>query len=283
MAKSKKKARAPKRTKASKRLARYQSKLDTLRKYVAGFDAAKYDKLYSTAPRTEGGKTAKRRSLARFNARFRQLKPFVTRALKRVEPRGKNAALKIEALREYAGVPKIKGLRAVPVEITAKTAKVTVSARGRVSVKQGRVKETVYRLPRKPRNRTQRLPDGSKRFLTAGEDAREMIRAMINELPEDGIYLILTSEYTLIPTATDKAGLLKELDTLIHKYEGRGIAPWLMPKIFGVKRVMTSTKGFFNYAKELKAARTKAQRDRAESRRAQHERAAHRLARKSKK
>lgn len=282
MAKAKKKSRPPRRTKASKRLARYQYKLDTLRKYVSGFDAKSHETLYEKKPRTEAGKLAKRRALAKFNARFRQLKPYVTRSLKRVEPKGRDRDMKLEALREYAGVPKIKGLRAVPIELTGKTAKVSVSRRGRVSVTQGRVKETVYRLPRRPRKRLEKLPDGSKRFLTPGEDAREMVRAMLDELPDDGIYLVVTSEYTLIPTATDKEGLLKELDTLIHKYEATLGAPWLLPKILGVKRVLTDTEGFFNYAKALKQARTKSQAERAQRRRAQHEKAAFKLGKQTK-
>lgn len=289
------KGRPPKRTKASKNLAKYQYKLETLRKYVAGFDAKKLDGLYTRKPRTAAGVAARKKELARFNARYRQLRPYVDRAAKRVEPKGKNAAQKIEALREYAGLPKIKGLRAVPVEVIGKSARVSVDRAGRVSIKHGRVTEKMYRFDEKPRNGWVRASDGKrltareagklkkgdKRFLTAGEHAIEMLRAMLKKLPKNGQFVIVTSHHAVIPWSGDHGSIVKTLIDFVYQYEGKGVAPWLMPKILGVKQVATDMDGLFDYKREIMGMRSKAQLERKQRRRAQNEAAAFKLGKQS--
>lgn len=286
-----KRGRPPKRTQASKRLAKYQHKLATLREYVSGFDSKKLDKLYERQPRTKSGAAEKRRELARFNARYRQLQPFLNRAAKKVEPKGRGAEKKIEALRQYAGLPKVKGLRAVPIEVTSPKAKVDVDRQGRVYVQSGRTKEIMYKFDAKPRNVWVRASDGKvltpkqarglkkgeKRFLTAGEHAIEMLRAMVRKLPRNGQYVIVTSHASLIPWSGDRGSIVKTMIDFVYQYEGKGVAPWLMPKILGVKRVGTSMEGLFRYKRELAEARTKARRLRVDAKRAQHEKAAFKL------
>lgn len=288
---SKKRARPPRRTQVSRRLAKYQYKLATLRQYVAGFDSKKLDALYERKPRTASGAAQKRKELARFNAKYRQLRPFLDRSIKRVTVSGKNREKKLDVLREYAGMPKIKGLRAVPMEVISPTAKVSVDRSGRVSIKHGRAAETMYRFDKKPRNgwftldgkyltarEAKKVPKGQKRFLTAGEHAIEMLRAMQKSLPRNGQYVIVTSHASLIPWSGDRGSIVKTMIDFVYQYEGKGVAPWLMPKILGVKRVATSMEGLFNYKKNLKEARTKSQRARVEQKRAQHEKAAYKVA-----
>lgn len=278
MAKAKKKtarARPPKRTKASKRLAKYQNKLAQLREYVSGFDGKAWEQLYERKPRTKAGEDKKRKELAAFNARHRQLKPFITRSAKRVAPK---SAAKVEALREYAGMPKVKGLRAVPVEVVSPKARVKVDRKNRVTVKHGRVTEVMYKFPKRPRNHR----DSAGRYLTAGEHAIEMLRAMLKKLPKNGQFVIVTSHHSMIPWSGDHGSIVKTLVDFVYQYEGKGVAPWLMPKIQGVKRVGTSMQGLWDYKAQLKDSRSKARKERVEAKRAQHEKAAHKLGKISK-
>ncbi len=257
----------------SKRYSAYLDRLSTLRQYVGGFDDKKLADLYLSKPRSEKGKREKARKLAKVASTFRTLRPYLSRPHKRVSSK---SADKIEQLRTYSGVPKIKGLRAVPVEaIDPKRAKVSFDKKGRLTVKEGARKEVLIRFPRKPR--AHRTKDG--RYLTAGEHLREMVKALLSTLPR-GMYVLQSKQHMLVPMAAEKAAIPKMIDQFLTGYETR--APGFIESITGLRWLAQSAESFMRRQADMQEARTDAGRRRVQRRRIAREKAARQLARKNK-
>ncbi len=256
------------------RLAAYEAKLAAVRQYVAGFDAKELNDLYTRKPRTAKTKAARSAKLAQISRTYNKLKPYLQRSHKRVKPRN---ADHVAAIAEYANVPKLKGLRAVPVATEfPKKFKVSVDRKGQVSATRGkRYKEIIYKFPRRPK------PHKTKagKFLTAGEHAIAMTEAMLPTL-KPGIYVLMTRSQALIPFTADRESLLQTMRSFVFRYEKN--AADFMELLVGVKWLAHTAETAMKRQAEIKAARSEAARRRLDSKRLQNERAAKKLGRISK-
>lgn len=199
------------RKRASKRdlAAQYRMRLKSLRTMLDGFDAKKFDVAYSSKPRTSRGKAEKAKLLAKVARTFKRARPFLHRPHKfvRVSKREHVASLK-----KYVGLGNFKGLRAIPVPTDSpKTFYVTFDKDGNVeerdkrSMRQPKKRRTYHRtylLPHKPRDT---------------DDLIAMAEALVPRLPQ-GMYLIATRHHFLIPTATDRDGLVRTLREFAYAY-----------------------------------------------------------------
>jgi hypothetical protein len=258
----------------AKRQATFNQRLKTVRGFVAGFDSDKWAKLYNSKPRTEATKAKKRAALAKVNRVFKQLKPFVQRSYKVVRP--KNAA-RVAALAEYANVPKVKGLRAVPVATDMpKKLKVGFNSKNQVTLSHGaHHKEVVIKFPRRPRSHT----TARGKFLTAGEDALQMTEALLPTM-KAGRYVVLTRSQTLVPFSADKGQLMQLMRSFVLSYEGG--APELIRNLIGFKWLARSNKAAQDRINAILAARSEAGRRRVDQRREQLAKEAKRLGKISK-
>lgn len=259
---------------AAKRLTNYRIKLKAVRQFVAGFDAKAFDDLYSRQPRTELAKKKRRAQLAKLSRTHAKLKPYLQRSYKVVRPRSARA---LAAVADYANVPKVKGLRAVPVATDfPKKFKVSVDRKGRVTATRGkRYKEILYKFPRGPRAHT----DKDGKFLTTGEHAIAMMQAMLPTL-KPGIYVLMTRTQSLVPFTADRDSLLQTLREFVFRYE-KGAADF-MQMLVGVKYLAHSYGGALKRQSEIKQARSEAARRRLDARRLEYERTAKKLGRISK-
>jgi hypothetical protein len=205
--------------------------LATVRKFVGGFDAKTLDAAYARKPRTENGKKQRRAALAKVARTYKKLQPFLQRSHKRVKPRNPKH---VAAIAEYANVPKLKGLRAVPVATEfPKKFKVKVDRKGRVSATRGAgFKEVLYKFPRKPRAHVV----GGK-FITAGEDAIAMAEAMLPTM-KPGLYVLMSNLHDIIQFTADRESLLQTLRSFVFAYE-KTAADW-MPYLKGFKYLARS-------------------------------------------
>ena len=261
-------------TAAQKRQADYALKLKTVREFVGGFDAAEWAKLYAKKPRSEKGKKARAAALAKVRRTFNQLKPYIQRSYKKVKPR---SARQVAAIADYANVPKIKGLRAVPVATEfPKKFKVTVDRKGQVTATRGkRYKEIIYKFPKRPRAHT---PKGGK-FVTAGEHAIAMTEALLPTL-KPGIYVLMTRSQVLVPFTADRESLLQTMRSFVFRYEKN--AADFMEQLVGVKWLAHTAETAAKRQREIRAARTEAKRRRLDVKRINAELAAKKLGKLSK-
>jgi hypothetical protein len=183
--------------------AQYSERLKTVAKYLDGYD--KPELKPARMAKIPAGAEAKRErsnARARVNRAFRKLRPYIARPQKTVKARGKRA----DALREYSGLPKLKGIRAVPVPTIEPTkARVSVDRKGRVRVQVGSHIEREYLFNKKPRS-----PD----------DVEAYAQELIKKLPP-GNYAILTSVRELLPTIASKAVLMNEVRRFLIQYNSR--------------------------------------------------------------
>lgn len=151
-------------------------------------------------PRSARGKAVRRKLRSKVNRTWKRLQPFLARPHVRVVPRSDRSR---QALRKYAALPKIKGLKAVPVSTQApKKTRVKVDRKGRVEIAIGSYREKLFLFPSVPND-----PD----------DMMEMAEEMVPNLPA-GYYLIVTAHHDLLPTIAHKKQLLDELAMLIYQY-----------------------------------------------------------------
>jgi hypothetical protein len=266
-----------KRPAAPRRSVDYRIRLAAVRQLVEGFDAKKWTDLYEKKPRTPATKKARARDLARLRRKYAQLKPFLQRSYKIIRPRKPEH---VAAIAEYANVPKVKGLRAVPVatEFPDKF-KVRVDRKGQVIATRGkRYKEVLYKFPKRPRAHTVKA-GRAKKFVTAGEDAIAQMQALLPKL-KPGIYVLMTRSQVLVPFTADRDSLLQTLREFVFRYEKN--AADFMRELVGVKWLAHSAQAAMKRQKEIKAGRTEAQRRRQDAKRMMAERTAKKLGRISK-
>ena len=260
-------------SKKTKRSAAYRQKVATLRKLVSGFDAAAWNKLYDSKPRTAKAKAVRKSKMAKVSRTFAKLKPYLQRSHKIVKARG---AKKVRAIADYANVPKVKGLRAVPVATDfPKKLRVKVDRAGRVTVSRGkRYTEKVFKFPKRPR--THKVKG---KLITAGEHAIKMLEQMLPTL-KPGLYVLQTRTQDLIPITADRDSLLREMRRFVFRYESS--APDFMQHLVGVKWLAHSAESALKRQKEIRSARTEAARQRQDARREAAAREARRLGKISK-
>lgn len=239
--------------KATRKAAAFRSKVATLRKLVSGFDSAAWSKLYAAKPRTAKTKKKRAAALAKVSRTYAKLKPFLQRSHKIIKVRSKK---KLAAIAEYANVPKVKGLRAVPVATAfPKKLRVTVDRKGQVTLTRGkRYKEVIYKFPKRPR--TQKVKG---KFLTAGEHAIKMLEEMLPTM-KPGLYVLQSRSQDLIPVTADKDSLLRELRRFVFRYESS--APDFMQYLVGFKCLAHTAETAMKRQRELTDARTEAKRRR---------------------
>lgn len=204
---------------SSSRAAAYAAKLAKLREVVDRFDAKKFDKAFASKPRTEKGARERRALLRQVASTYKRVRPFVHRVHKVIAP--KNRA-HLEELRKAVGFNKFEGLRGVPVPgVKPEKIKVKFDRKGRVTVQEGVMKAKLFRFPHMPHD---------------GDDAIEMLEAMMKELPP-GFYFLATRHHMLIHRGFDKGQLLEGLRQFVYNYQG---SPEFLRLMFGVKWVSGS-------------------------------------------
>lgn len=258
---------------ATRRKAAYRAKVATLRKLVSGFDAATWTKLIDAKPRTAKAKKARAAKLAKVSRTYSKLKPYLQRSHKIVKPR---SARQVAALAEYANVPKVKGLRAVPVATAfPKKLKVKIDRTGQVTLTRGkRYKEVLYKFPRRPKAKKVK-----GKFITAGEDAIAMMEALLPSL-KPGLYVLQTRSQDLIPITADRDSLLREMRRFVFRYEAN--SPGFMEHLIGVKWLAHTAETAMKRQKEILTARSEAQLRRSDAKRERAAREARRLGKISK-
>lgn len=256
---------------AQKRYAAYQLKLKAVRQFVAGFDGKAWADAYTRKPRSDNGKRERAKQLAKVSRTYSKLKPYLQRSYKVIRPR---KAENVAAIADYANVPKLKGLRAVPVatEFPDKF-KVTVGRNGQVTATRGkRYKEVIYKFPRRPK--THELKSG--KTITAGEHAIAMLEAMLPDL-KPGIYVLMTRSQNLVPFTADRDSLLRIMREFVFRYEKN--AADFMQLLTGVKWLAHSASAAAKRIREIKEARTEASRRRLVAKRINAEQTARQLGR----
>lgn len=238
---AKKKTRVPKGKPATKqtivrgsRAANYKLKLAKLREIVSTFDAKKFDKAFDAKPRTDAGRKARAAALRAVSAHYKRVKPFVHRVHKVVRPRTK---AQLEELRKAVGLNRFEGLRGVPVPgVKASKIKVKFDRKGRVTVKEGAMTAKLFRFPHMPRD---------------GDDAIEMLEAMMSELPE-GYYFMATRHHMLIHRGFDKGQLLEGMRQFVYNYQS---SPEFLKLMFGVKWVSGSLRKMRRMREQMQTER----------------------------
>lgn len=221
----------------STRAAAYEQKLRKLREIVDRFDAKKFDKAFNSRPRTKAGKAERRALLRQVSAGFARVRPFVHRVHKVVKPRTR---AQLEELRKAVGLNKFAGLRGVPVPgVKPDKIRVKFDKKGRVTIKEGVMTAKLFRFPHMPRD---------------GEDAIEMLEAMMNELPE-GYYFLATRHHMLIHRGFDKGQLLEGLRQFVFRYKA---SPEFLKLMFGVKWVSGSMQRMRKVREALQTERGRA-------------------------
>lgn len=241
-------ARAAKARDKKSRAGTYAYKLSVLRKVVAGFDAKKYDALRLSKPRTDKGRAQRRRDLDKVAAAFRRVKPYVTRPHKFVAPKNKKH---FETLRDYSRVPRFRKMRAIPYPSSAKKVSIRFDKKGRPTVKEDGTTTKFFLFPRTPRGRVIVEADGSKRFIDAQQDAVEMLKAMLPEMPE-GFYALMTKHQFLISDVGDRDSLVADLQDFHNAYSD---APEFTGMLVGFKYLTDSIDQWMQWKKEMHSKR----------------------------
>lgn len=226
---SKKKA-SPAAKRLGKRAAKYSEKLKTLRKFTSEFDAKKFDRVYKSAPRTEKSRRERKAILQKVSRTFSRVRPFAHRPHKLVRPTSKE---NFESLREFVGLPKFKKLKAIPVPTDrGGKLKVTFDKKHRVKLREGNAQWKVFLFPHKPRNHYK----GGKLVTTAVEDIEEMTAALVKTMPP-GMYVLMSRHHFLVPTVTDREGLLATVRGFMNQYKG---SPEFLKLLYGFKWISGS-------------------------------------------
>lgn len=247
--------RAARKLDKKSRTGSYAYKLSVLRKVVAGFDAKKFDTLRVRQPRTDATRKQRKRDLDKVAAAFRRIKPYVTRPHKFVAPKSKKH---FESMRHFARVPRFKKMRAIPYSTAAKKLSIRFNKAGRPTVKEDGLTAQYFLFPRKPRARTVKQKDGSKRFIDIQEDATAMLKAMLPTMPQ-GFYALMTDQQFLISDVGDRESLLEDLARFYDKYdepdeEGRG-GENFVTRIIGFKYLTDSIDQYDQWLREMKSKR----------------------------
>ena len=234
----------------NKRGAAYTYKLATLRKFVGGFDAKKFDALKFSKPRTDAGKKAKRAALSKVSRTFSRFKRFVDTPHKVVRPKNKK---QLEALRQFVGVGNFKNLRAVPFATTAKKLRVRFDKHNRPVVSEDGVRNTLYLFPHIPRFHKTKVTEvpGVYKYLDAQDDAIEMTRAMLPEM-RDGYYIFLTRHNFLISHIVARDRLEDEVRALYSAYAAD---PEFLKLFSGFRYLTDSEETYMEVKRELTEAR----------------------------
>ncbi len=234
----------------TKRQAAFARKLAAVRDFVGGFDAKTLDGAYARKPRSENGKQQRRAALAKVARTYAKLKPFLQRSHKRVKPRNPEH---VAAIADYANVPKLKNLRAVPVATEfPKKFKVSVDRKGIVTARRGKqYKEVIYKFPRKPRKYVTK----GGALVTAGEDAIAMTQAMLPTM-KPGLYVLMTRTQDLIPFTADRDSLLQTMREFVFRY-GTHAAEW-MQYLSGFKYLAASYEAARKRLKTIQTMRIEA-------------------------
>lgn len=212
-----------------KRAAKFTEKLSTLRKFSAGFDSPKFEKLYDSKPRTAKAKAAKKAALQKITRAHRRLQPYIHRPHKLVRVR---STRNLETLKSFVGMERFKGLRAVPVPTDrAGKLKVTFDRKGRVTLKDGGSKQKVFLFPRVPRNHYR----NGKIVFTITDDIIAMTEAMVKKMPP-GQYVLHTRHNFLMPTMDDR----NELASMVRGFANRYRDPEFLKMLRGFKWISGS-------------------------------------------
>lgn len=232
----------------SKRAVSYGARLKTLRKFVSGFDSKSWEKLYASKPRTAKGKRAKALALNRVRRVYQRLRPFASRPAKVVRPRTQR---NLNALADFVGMAKLKGLRAIPVPTDrAEKIRVSFDRKGRVKVSEGNAEWKAFLFPHKPRNHYR----GKKIVKTLTDDLEEMTAEMVLQMPP-GMYVLMTRHHFLIPDVVDR----DQLGETIRRYATRyGSEPQFLSMLYGFKWISGSYERAAEFQLHMKTERGRA-------------------------
>lgn len=226
----------------------YAGKLAALRKLTDEFNAKKWERVKFSRPRTDAGKLARRRALAKVASTYRRAKPYLSKAYKWVRPANKK---NLETLRVYAGVPRFKRLRAIPVATQAKRLSVRFGRDGRPNIKEDGVAQRLFLFPTMPRPHTVPGPLGVAKFIDAQDHAVAMLEAMLPEMPQ-GFYIFYTKHHFLIPETHERDQLVSELRRFYSAY---GSSPEFLKLLSGFKWLTDSEEEWFQIKRELSSER----------------------------
>lgn len=226
----------------------YAYKLEILRKVRSDFDAKKYDALRASKSRSTAGKQKRKRDLDKVAAAFRRIKPLITRPHKFVQPKNKK---NFETLRKFAQVPRFRKMRAIPYSTAAKKLSVRFDRKGRPTILEDGFKAQYFIFPRKPRARTVREADGTKRFIDIQEDAVTMLKAMLPQMPQ-GFYALMTDQQFLISDVGDRESLAEDLALFYDQYSK---APEFTQRVIGFKFLSDSIDAWEEWRREMQSKR----------------------------
>lgn len=222
----------------------YTYRLSVVRQISGAFDAKKYDTLKFSRPKTAKQKAAKRRALNNFNRTFHRLRHYVAQPHKVLKFKDKK---RLEAMRKYVGAPRIRKLKGIAFPTNSKRVSVRFDKKFRPLIREDGVGQKMFLFPRKPRPHQVREADGSKRFVDAADDAVEMLKAMLPEMPP-GFYVFMTRHQFLIADSSEKDSLVQDLRRFYHQY---GQEPDFVKTLIGVKFLTDSVQQWKQWKLEL--------------------------------
>jgi hypothetical protein len=278
---AKNKPAPPKLTARDRRFLAYTERLRVLRKYVAGFEGDHWERMYLTREPSPDDEAQRRRNVNRVSAKFGALKPFLRGTKKAVAPK---RAEDFEALRQYAQVPNIKGLKAVPIDagdprklrVYFSNQRVTVPPKGKekrasiktvrkVTVKEGHFQQEFYAFPRSIRSLIQ-----TGGFENLADNITVMLHGMMRNLPE-GTYLFKHKSYLLLDPRGERRIFAKRASIFFTTDSGE--KEFVVSGLIGVVRLSGGDEQHRELIRQMKEARTVSGRDRARERLRARERA----------
>jgi hypothetical protein len=212
-----------------KRASVFLTRLAALRKFTSEFDSSRFEKSFTAKPKSAKGKAAKKRDLEKVRRTFARLRPFIHRPHKVVSPRSSRNR---DSLREYVGMARLKGLRAIPVPTDRKDKlRVSFDRKGRVKLRDGVAKHKVFLFPHKPRM----IRRGRKVVGTLVDDILAMTQEMLKTMPR-GQYVLHTAHHYLMPTMEDR----DELPGMIRRFANQYKDPEFLKMLRGFKWISGS-------------------------------------------
>lgn len=265
-------------TRKDKRFIAFADKLRQLRQYVSGFDSDRWEKLYLYAPPAdmapdlrEQAQRERFRNIMQVTSKFALLKPYLTANKKRVVPKSPD---KVQVLRQYAQMPNIKGLRAVPVEaadpskLHVRFSKVTVkeppTRKGKkprvrtvtkLTVKEGAFKQEFFPFPRTVKSIIQ-----SEGYENLADEIVSMLEDMTPRLPK-GIYIFRHKHFMMLEPKAYRDVFARRARIFFSTDSGE--KHFVVSNLVGLIRLADQDPKYLALVEQMREGRTRAQQTRA--------------------